>query len=378
MITDVSLDAERLDEIVARSADRARSMTDPASWTGYIESGVLGASMPRSAGGDELPIRALVATLEGLAFGGGDAGVLFAMAAQILSVQHPILLFGTDRQRQAYLSPLLGGQLRGAHAATERESGSDVMRLLTTAIRVSGGYRISGSKTYITNAPDADIALVFASTDPDRREWGITAFLVNLASPGVSRSPNVPKMGLDSAQFGELHFDHCFVSTDDRLGEEGLGSSIFSTSMSLERAFIMAPALGVMRRELERSVDHANARAHRGRTIGRFQSVSNRIADMSVRLELCRLAMYHVAALHDAGCPIRSYAPLVKLVVSEAFLASSLDAIRNKGAAGYLRDDPSATSCRDAIGGLIYSGTSDVLRTLVAAYAGVHDAGYTN
>ncbi|HET9179976.1 MAG TPA: acyl-CoA dehydrogenase family protein [Terriglobia bacterium] len=362
-----------IEDCIAEGASYCRSLSDKSSWSSYIASGVLGKTMPVSVGGEGRPISSLVATLDGLAYGGGDAAILFAMAAQILSVQHLILAFGTEEQKCAFLSPMVRGEKRAAHAATEPEAGSDIFDLQTTARRCEGGYRLNGVKRYITNAPFADTALVLAVTDRERKNWGLSSFLVDLNGDGVSRSGNIPKMGLESAQFGEILFEDCFLATECRLGEEGGGASIFSAALDLERAFIMAPAVGMMRRELELSVAHVNARKQRGRTIGSFQSVSNRIADMALRFELSKLMIYYVAALSDAGRPIRCYSPLAKLALSEFYFASSLDAARNKGAAGYLLGDSSGKNVRDAIGSLFYSGTSDILRNLIASYAGVHN-----
>ncbi len=362
---------ETADEIVAHSASYVQTLEDKSDWNSYVGSGVLGKTMPVSLGGEGLPVSSVVATFEGLAYGGGDAAVLFAMSAQIWSVQYAILRFGTEKQKQEFLPRMIRGELRAAHAATEPEAGSDIFGLQTVAHRCSGGYRLRGTKRYITSAPVADVALVFASTEPERKIWGLSAFLVDLNTDGVSRSGNIPKMGLEAAQFGDIYFDDCFVATEQRLGAEGLGATIFSSSLDLERAFIMAPAVGLMRREMELSIAHANTRQQQGRTIGSFQSVSNRIADMVVRCELSRLLLYHAAALRDSKRSPKYYSPLVKLALSEFYVSSSLDAIRNKGAAGYLLNDPSAINMRDAIGSLLYSGTSDILRNLIASYMGV-------
>jgi L-prolyl-PCP dehydrogenase len=361
------------EEIVQEQASFARALDDVTSWHGYVESGLLGVAMPASFGGQGQPFSALVATLEGLAYGGGDAGVLFAMAAQILSVQYPILRFGTEEQKSELLPRMIRGELRAAHAATEPDSGSDIFGLSATASRCPGGYRLTGTKRYITSAPVADLALVFAATDPERRLWGLSAFLVNLDAPGVERGASVQKMGLEGAQFGDVRLADCFVETKDRLGEEGIGATVFSSSLDLERAFIMAPAVGLMRRELERAVAHANSRQQGGRPIGAYQSVSNRIADMASRLQVSRLLLYHAAELKDAGRSTKLHAPLTKLAVSESYVASCLDAVRNRGAAGYLYADPSAVNLRAAIGSLLYSGTSDVLRNLIAGQVGIDD-----
>jgi alkylation response protein AidB-like acyl-CoA dehydrogenase len=362
---------DAIDEQIARSASYSRSLNDKSSWSSYIGSGVLGKTMPCSLGGENQPVSSLVATLDGLAYGGGDTGILFAMAAQILSVQYPILWFGTGEQKSLFLPRMIRGELSAAHAATELQAGSDIFSLRTTAVRSEGGYHLNGAKRYITNAPFADIALVLAVTDPERNTWGLSAFLVDLNTDGVFRSQNVPKMGLQSAQFGDIRFADCFVPTDRRLGAEGMGIPIFSAALDLERAVIGAPAVGAMRHELELSISHVNTRTQRGQPIGSFQSVSNRIADMTLRLELSRLIIYYAAALRDAGRSTKHCSPLVKLALSEFYVASSLDAIRNKGAAGYVCGDPSGRSVCDAIGSLFYSGTSDVLRNLIASYTGV-------
>jgi alkylation response protein AidB-like acyl-CoA dehydrogenase len=358
-------------EIVEASSNYIRALDDKSDWNNYVRAGILGKAMPASFGGEDSSISSLIATFEGLAYGGGDAAILFAASAQLWSVQYPILRFGTDEQKRALLLPMIRGEVRAAHAATEPEAGSDIFRLQTTARRCSDGYRLNGIKRYITNAPTADVALVLASTDPDQKAWGLSAFLVDLNTPGISRSANIPKLGLESAQFGDIRFEDCLIKSTHRLGAEGLGGRIFSFALELERAFIMAPVVGLMRRELEQSVAHANARKQHGRSIGSFQSVSNRIADMAVRLELSRLLIYYAAALRDSGQSIKYNSPLTKLALSEFYLASSLDAIRNKGASGYLLSDPSAVNVRDAIGSLIYSGTSDILRNLIASYLGV-------
>lgn len=359
------------DQIVASGASYSRALADKANWNAYIGSAVLGMTMPVCLAGQGLPISSLVAMMEGLAYGGGDAGVLFAMSAQLWSVQYPVLKFGTEEQKRALIPAMIRGEIRAAHAATEPEAGSDIFQLQTKAVRCAGGYRLSGAKRYITSAPVADIALVLASTDSERKIWGLSTFLVDLNSPGVVRSSNFPKMGLQSVQFGDIRFEDCFVPAERRLGAEGVGSSIFSSALDLERSFIMAPAIGFMRRELELAITHANCRKQRGSTIGSFQSVSNRIADMAMRLELCRLLIYRAATLKDSGRSTKYYSSVVKLALSEFYVASSMDAVRTKGAMGYLANDPSGINFRDAIGSLFYSGTSDILRNLIASHLGV-------
>lgn len=365
---------ENIHETITEGVDYAHKIGQQKSWQAYGGSGILGWTMPASYGGRERDLPSLVALFEGLGWGGCDAGILFAIAAQILAVQYPILKFGTDEQKKSLLPRLISGEIRAAHAATEPESGSDVFDVRTLAIPDGEGYRLNGSKCFITSGPVADVALVLASTDPERKGWGLSTFLVDLNSEGVRRSGNIPKMGLHSAEFGEIRFENCFVLSNRRLGSEGSGKAVFHYAIDLERSLITAPMLGLMRGQLERAVAEANRRRRRGRSIGSFQSVSNRIADMTVRLELSRLAIYHAAELRESGRSVKLISPLVKLAVSEFFLASSLDLMRIVGAAGYLLNDPAEVSLRDAMGGLFYSGTSDVLRNIIAHYSGVSDA----
>jgi alkylation response protein AidB-like acyl-CoA dehydrogenase len=363
-----------LETIARDSAEFARSLAGDPDWRSYAGSGVLGLTMPICFGGQARDFQSLVAAFEGLAYGGADMGLLFAMAAQLWSVQYPILRFGTEQQKTTFLPQLIAGEIRAAHAASEPEAGSDIFSLKTTAVSCAGGYKLDGLKRYSTNAPTADLALVFALTEPSRKIWGTSAFLVDLNSDGIFRSPNIPKMGLQSAEFGEIRFQDCFVPKESLLGSPGSGAAIFNYALDFERSFILAPALGSMRRQLERAVAEANNRMQHGRTIGGFQSVSNRIADMRVRLELGRLAIYWVAASKDSGRSTRGQSAIVKLAVSEMFLAFALDCIRIFGASGYLLNDPAEQSIRDAVGSVIYSGTSDVLRNLIASSAGVIDA----
>jgi alkylation response protein AidB-like acyl-CoA dehydrogenase len=366
-------DVDKIENLISRGADYARKLTREQTWRDYLESGVLGLSMPTSLGGHGFDLSSLIAFFEGLGYGGGDAGVLFALAAQIWSVQYPIIKFGTEEQRRTFLPGLISGELRAAHAATELDSGSDVFNIQTVAIPFAGGYRLSGRKYYITSAPVADLALVLASTQQERHQWGLTAFLVNLDSDGVWRSENIPKLGLQSAEIGEIRFQDCFVPNDRRLGSEGYGMTIFKYAIDLERSFILAPVIGLMRRQLEQTVSEANGRRRYGRSIGSFQSISNRIADMNLRLELSKLAIYSIAMLKEAGHSTKHLSAVVKLAVSEFYLASSLDAMRVAGASGYLLNNPAGVSLCDALGGIFYSGTSDILRNIIAHYAGVRN-----
>src|SRR5215470_16175478 len=221
------------------------------SWRKCAAFGVLGLSFPVEYGGTPRDVLTTVLTMEGLGYGCRDNGLLFALNAQMWSVQHPLLVCGSPSQKEKYLPRLICGELIGAHGMTEPDSGSDVYSLRTRAERCSGGYRLNGVKTLITNAPVADLAVVFATTNSQRGMWGVTAFLVERGAPGFKSSPAIDKMGLRTAAMGELVLEDCFVPEENRLGIEGAGGRLFQSSMDWERSCILASHLGAMERQLE-------------------------------------------------------------------------------------------------------------------------------
>jgi alkylation response protein AidB-like acyl-CoA dehydrogenase len=236
---------------------------------------------------------------------------------------------------------------------------------------VDGGYRLTGHKRFITFAPIADVALILATVDPSRGRWGLTSFLVDTTAGGCERSGPWEKMGLRSVPMGDLVFDGCFVPEDHRLGPEGAGGSIAAASLGRERAFIVATNVGAMQRQLEESLEYARTRKQFGQPIGKFQAVSNRIADMRLSLESARLLLYKVIWMIEQGEDVTMEAALLKLHLSESFVESSMDSIRIHGGRGYLAETGVERDLRDAVGGLIYAGTSDIQRVIVARMLGL-------
>jgi alkylation response protein AidB-like acyl-CoA dehydrogenase len=342
-----------------------------ANWRKCADYGILGLPFPKHYGGTEKDILTSVLIMEGLGYGCADNGLLFSLNAQIWSVQAPIHSVGTPEQKEKYLPGLINGTLIGAHAMTEPEAGSDASSLQTRAEKCDGGYRLNGAKTLITNAPVADLALIFAKTDPRKGNWGISAFLVEKGTPGFQIGQNIEKMGLRTAAMGEFILKDCYIPVENRLGAEGSGTRIFNSSMEWERSCILAGHMGAMERQLDECIQYARERRQFDQPIGKFQSVSNRIADMKVRLETARLLLYKVAWLKHQGQPAAMEAAMAKLYVSEAFAQSSLDAIRIHGGRGYLSECGIERDLRDALGGTIYSGTSDIQRTIIARLLGL-------
>jgi hypothetical protein len=263
------------------------------------------------------------------------------------------------------------GELIGAHGMTEPDSGSDAYSLRTRAERVEGGYVINGSKMFVTNAPVADLAVFFATVDPGKKMWGITCFVVEKGTPGFTIGQTLEKMGLRTSPMGELVFQDCFLPLENRLGPEGAGANIFNNSMEWERSAILASHIGAMERQLEESIQYARERYQFGQPISKFQSVANRIVDMKVRLETARLLLYKVAWLKKMGKPAVMEAAIAKLYLSECFVQSSMDALRVRGGYGYMTEFEVERDLRDAIGGTLYSGTSDIQRVIIARWLGL-------
>ena len=233
------------------------------------------------------------------------------------------------------------------------------------------GYRLNGTKTLITNAPVADVAVVFATTNPRQGLWGLSAFLVDKDMPGVTMGSAIDKMGLRTAPLGEVALLDCFVPEAQRLGPEGGAARLFEGAMVCERSCILASHIGAMVRQLELCIDYTRSRRQFGQPIGQFQAVSHRIADMKVRLETARLLLYQTAWAKQRGQSAVLEAAMAKLYLSEAFVQSSLDALRTYGGYGYTRDCEVERDVRDAIGGTLYSGTSDIQRNIIASQLGV-------
>ncbi len=330
------------------------------NWNKCAKMGILGLAVPEEYGGGGTDIMTTMLVMEGLGYGCRDNGLIFAMNAQMWSVQHPILTFGTEAQKQKYLPGMCSGDLIGAHGS-----------LRARAERVSYGYCLNGTKMFVTNAPVADVALVFATVNPAKRIGGVTAFLVEKGTPGFRVSRHIEKMGLRTSPMGELILEDCILPEESRLGSEGAGSSIFNSSMEWERSCILGSHVGAMERQLEDAIRYARERSQFGQRIGKFQSVANRIADMKVRLETARLLLYKVAWLKQMGKTAVMEAALAKLYLSECFVQSSLDAIRTYGGYGYMTELEVERDLRDAVGGILYSGTSDIQRMIIARWLGL-------
>lgn len=340
-------------------------------WKKCADFGIQGLPFPEKFGGANEDIMTTMLTMEGLGYGCRDNGLIFGINAQMWSVMMPILSFGTEEQREEYLPGLISGEIIGAHGMSEPDSGSDAYSLRTRAERVDGGYVLNGTKMFVTNGPISDIAVVFATVNPERKMWGVTAFIVEKGTPGYSISKHIEKMGLRTSPMSELIFTDCFLPEENRLGPEGAGANIFADSMEWERSSILASHIGAMERQLETSIRYAQEREQYGQSVGKFQSVANRIVDMKLRLETARMLLYKVAWLKKNGKKAVLEAAMAKLYISESFVQSGLDAVRTHGGYGYMTEFEVERDLRDAIGGTLYSGTSDIQRNIIARLLGL-------
>lgn len=377
------LSAEQVDVREAAVAFAKKSLTsdmiekdsgaifDRGAWQRCAEFGVLAMPIPQEYGGLGSGLGALLAVMEGLGFATRDQGLLFSLNAHLWTNSIPILRYGNEDQRRKYLPLLCDGSLIGANAASEPGAGSDIFGMRTRARRDGDHYVLNGAKTFVSNAPVADLFVAYATLDPNLGPMGITAFIIERGTPGVLVGKAIHKMGLRTSPMAEVVFQDCRIPERQRLGREGRGVSVFECSMEWERGCILASCLGVMQRQLEECVKHARERKQFGKAIGKFQSVANRLVDMRVRLDACRPLIYRIAALKDAGQDAAVEAAIAKLYVAESFVNSSLDAVQIFGGYGYTTEMQVERDLRDSVGSMLYSGTSDIQRNIIAKGLGL-------
>jgi hypothetical protein len=359
---------ELADDMIERDQNESFSRD---LWDKCAKFGIHGLPIPQQYGGGGADILTTVCGLEALGYGCKDNGLLFTINAHMWSSEIPILSFGTETQKEHYLPKLVSGEWVGVHAMTEPTSGSDAYAMRSRAERKGDRYIINGSKTFITNAPMADMIIVFANLDPSKGKAGVTGFIVDKGTPGFSISKKLHKMGLRTSPMAELALVDVEVPVENLLGKEGGGSAIFTASMEWERICIMSAKLGAMQRLLETSTKYAQERQQFGQAIGKFAPIANKIAQMDLRLEASRLLLYKAAWLKSQGRhPLRE-ASIAKLYIADAYVQTALDAIQIHGGYGYMTEYQIERELRDAISGKIYSGTSEIQEMIIAGFHGL-------
>jgi len=368
MLRQAALDFARKelsDDLIARDRD---GIFPRDLWKKCAAFGVQGLPFPQEFGGQGSDILTTVLTLETLGYGCKDNGLLFALNAQMWSVQMPIHQFGTDEQKHKYLAPLCSGELIGAHGMSEPGSGSDAFSLATTGRKDGDSYILNGVKTFVSNAPVADVFIIFANTNRAKGFLGISGFIVERNTPGLQVGKNIGKMGLRTSPWSEVVMEDCRIPEKQRLGKEGNGAGIFEDSMAWERSFILANYVGAMERQLETCITYTRTRKQFGKPIGKFQAVANRIVDMKVRLETARQMLYKVAWSMNQKTPSVLDAAILKLYLSESWIKSCMDATQIHGGYGFTTEFEVERDLRDSFGSTLYSGTSEMQRNLIARH----------
>jgi alkylation response protein AidB-like acyl-CoA dehydrogenase len=328
-----------------------------------------GVTIPADFGGRGQTLDEFVAMMEGLGYGSRRMGLLTAICAHVFGVVEPLNVAGTDEQKRKYLRKLATGEWVGAHSVTEPQAGSDLGGIATTARPDGDFYILNGTKRYTTCGAGADLHVVYARMD-DPARFRLSCFLLEPGTPGMTVR-SLPAVGLAGSGLSEVTYENVRVPASNMLGKPGAGAMLFQGSIERERACIFGATLGAMERELELAVEYANQRVVGGKPIAGHQAISHRIADMKVRLEISRLLLYQVTHLKSQNKRAPLEAAIAKLVVSESFLANSLDLIRVHGGNGFVNEGGVESFLRDSLGGIIYSGTNDIQRNIIAGCIGL-------
>lgn len=340
-------------------------------WMLAADLGLLGLVVSEEYGGAGLDCVSAANILDALGFGCLDHGFAHAICTQNLCAIH-IEEYGTDQQKSEALPKLCSGEWIAAQAITEPDAGSDVGAIKTSAVANGDGYRLNGSKVFITNGPIADVVIVYAVTDPSKTVLGRTScFLLTLDTPGIERGSAFEKMGLHTMKNGELFFTDCDIPNTALIGRAGTANAMFAAGMNWERILLFATFVGKLERVINRCVEYVRERKQFGAPIGTYQAVANKIVDMRVNLELARLAVFKAAWLIDNKKPAALNAAIAKLFSSESVKAACLDAVQIHGGYGFMAETGIERELRDSIAGTIYSGTSEIQKNIIAKLCGV-------
>ncbi|MEM8486531.1 MAG: acyl-CoA dehydrogenase family protein [Bacteroidota bacterium] len=353
--------------------ERDRAQEFPKDlWLKCGEMGLQGLPVPEEYGGAGLDALSTAIALDALGYGCQDGGLSFSICAHLLACVIPIINHGTEEQKQKYLPLLSSGKLIAVNAMSEPGSGSDAYNMKSRAIKDGNGYRINGTKIWSTNGPVADLAILYAVTDPEKGYYGGTSvFLVDKETEGFSPGQKFEKMGLRTSPIGEIVLEDMWLPEEALLGGEGAGTSIFTQSMEWERVVIGAKHCGTMQRLMEKSINYAQEREAFGQKISSYEAVSNKIVDMQVRLEASRLLSYNAATRLDKARDVAIDACMTKVFVSEALVQTAMDTVQIFGGNGFTTDYEVERSLRDSIGGKIYSGTNEIQRNILAKWLGL-------
>ncbi len=330
------------------------------------ELGLTGIVFPEEYGGAGADYISYAIAVEELSRVCGSTGV--TLSAHLSLCANPIFLFGTEEQKQKYLTPLAKGEKMGAFGLTEPSAGSDAGGTKTTAMREGNEYILNGSKIFITNAGDAEIYVVMARTDKEaQKHHGISAFIVEKGMEGFSFGKKEKKMGIRSSPTMELVFENCSVPAKNILGEEGMGFKVAMKTLDGGRIGIASQALGIAQGALDATTNYVVEREQFNKPLAAFQGVQFQLAEMATQIEASRLLVYNAAYRASNGLSYSQESAMAKLFASETAMKVTTQAVQLHGGYGYTREFPVERMMRDAKITEIYEGTSEIQRVVIGA-----------
>jgi isovaleryl-CoA dehydrogenase len=351
-------------EIRPRAADIDRENDVPADlWPKFGAMGLLGITVDEAYGGSAMGYLAHSVVLEEISRASASVGLSYGAMSNLCINQ--IHRHGSEEQKQRYLPALCRGEQVGALAMSEANAGSDVVSMKLRARREGDHYLLNGTKMWITNGPDAHVYVIYAKTDPEAGSRGISAFIVERDSPGFSRSPKLDKLGMRGSNTCELVFQDCRVPAENMLREEGKGVEILMSGLDYERTVLSGGPVGIMQACIDEVLPYLHTRQQFGQSIGEFQLMQGKLADMYAELNACRAYLYAVAAACDRGAETRQDCAAVILYTAEKATQVALQAIQALGGYGYTSEANTGRLLRDAKLYEIGAGTSEIRRMLI-------------
>jgi isovaleryl-CoA dehydrogenase len=347
---------------LAESADENNAFPNEL-WPKFGEMGLLGVTVSEQYGGADMGYLAHVVAMEEISRASAGIGLSYGAHSNLCVNQ--IYKNGNDAQREKYLPKLVSGEHIGALAMSEPNAGSDVVSMKLSAKKQGDKYILNGNKMWITNGPDAHVFVIYAKTDVNAGSKGITAFIVEKDTPGFSQAQKLDKLGMRSSNTCELVFDNCEIPAENILGVEGGGVKVLMSGLDYERLVLSGGPLGIMQACMDVVIPYVHDRKQFGQSIGEFQLVQGKLADMYTQMNAARAYVYTVAKACDRGETTRKDAAAVILYSAELATKMALDAIQLLGGNGYINEYPTGRLLRDAKLYEIGAGTSEIRRMLI-------------